>query len=43
MALDEVTTTTKGSSISREMGGLQYRKNEIVIAMQSDVDEWIGF
>ena len=38
----EVTTTTKGSFISRQMSGLQYRKNECVFAMQSDVDERIG-
>jgi rhamnose utilization protein RhaD (predicted bifunctional aldolase and dehydrogenase) len=39
MALDEVITLTQGSFISREMGGIRYRKNECVLAMQSDVDE----
>lgn len=42
MALEEVTTTTKGSFTTRTMGGLQYRRAECVFAMQSDVDEGIG-
>jgi hypothetical protein len=42
MALDEVMTSTQGSFISREMGGIQYSKNECVFAMQSDVDEGNG-
>jgi hypothetical protein len=42
MALEEVSTTTKGSFTTRTMGGLQYRRAECVFAMQSDVDEGIG-
>jgi len=42
MALEEVSTTTKGSFQTRVMGGLQYRLPECVFAMQSDVDEGIG-
>ena len=38
MALEEVTTTTLGSFMTRSMGGLQYRRVECVFAMQSDVD-----
>jgi hypothetical protein len=42
MALDEVTTSTQGSFMSKEMGGIRYHKNECVFAMQSDLDEGIG-
>jgi hypothetical protein len=42
MALEEVSTTTKGSFKTRVMGWLEYCRPECVFAMQLDVDEGIG-
>ncbi len=42
MALEEVSTTIKGSFTTRSMGGLEYRRDKCVFVMQSDVDKGIG-